>query len=135
MPFPVVNYPAVPHTWVLVYRVSQRSHFTKDYRGKKKNLTQFIGREFNHNFISNAIGSFISGIKTRAPFQITTLNVMGASSDLIDVSMHGNLSREIYLMKCRSHGLNAVSRGKRVIYRGYSALCNHTEYIESDLLL
>ena len=31
------------------------------------------------------IGSFTSGIKT--PFQLTTLNVMGASCDLFDVSM------------------------------------------------
>ena len=31
------------------------------------------------------IGSFTSGIKT--PIQITTLNVMGASCDLFDVSM------------------------------------------------
>ena len=31
------------------------------------------------------IGSFGSGIKT--PFQLTTLNVMGASCDLFDVAM------------------------------------------------
>jgi len=34
---------------------------------------------------STLIGSFTSGIKT--PFQLTTLNVMGASCDLFDVSM------------------------------------------------
>ena len=34
---------------------------------------------------STLIGSFIWGIET--PFQLTTLNVMGASCDLFDVSM------------------------------------------------
>ena len=35
---------------------------------------------------STLIGSFTSGIKT--PFQLTTLNVMGGSCDLFDVSMN-----------------------------------------------
>ena len=45
---------------------------------------------------STLIGSFTSGIKT--PFQLTTLNVMGALCDLFDVSMDiytGNLPREM----------------------------------------
>ena len=107
---PGFNYPAVPHTWVLVYHVNQRSHVTK-ITEVKRNLTQFIGGKFNHNFISIVIGSYTSGI-----------NVVGSSSDLFDVSM------EIYLGKCRSHPLNAVSRGKRVIYRGKSVHCNRTYY-------
>ena len=89
MPFPMINYPSVPPTWVLVY---QRSHLTK-ITEVKRNLTQFIGGKFNHNFISIVIGSWTSGIKT--PFQLTTLNVMGASPDLFDVSMeicHGKFT-------------------------------------------
>ena len=80
----IVNHPAVPHTWVLVYRVNQRSHVTK-ITEVKRNLTHFIGGKFNHNFISIVIGSCTSAIKT--PFQLTTLNVMVASSDLFQVSM------------------------------------------------
>ena len=84
MPFPMVNYPAVLRTWVLVYRVNQLSHITK-ITEVKRNLIKFIGGKFNHNFISIAVGSCTSGIKT--PFQLTTLNVMGVSSDLFYVSM------------------------------------------------
>ena len=87
-----VNYPAVPHTAVLVYRVTQRSHVTMITEAKR-NLTQFIGGKFNHNLFSIVIGSCTLGIKT--PFHLTTLNVMGASSDLFDVSMeiyHGKFT-------------------------------------------
>ena len=73
---------------VLVYRVNQRSHVTKITK-VKRNIMQFIGGKFNHcdNFISIVIGSCTLGIKT--PFQLTTLNVMGAPSDLFDVFYHG----------------------------------------------
>ena len=83
----MVNYPAVPHNWVLhvVYRVNQRSHVTKITK-IKRNLTQFIGGKLNHNFVSMVIGSCTSGIKTPR-FQLTTLNVMGTSSDLFYVSV------------------------------------------------
>ena len=57
--------------------------------------SNFITMEFDSRELANdfaftcccqtMIGSFTSGIKT--PFQITTLNVMGASCDLFDVSM------------------------------------------------
>jgi len=56
------------------------------------------------------ICSYTLDIKT--PFQFTTLNVKGAACDLFDVSMG------IYLRKYWSYSLNAVSRGKRVIYHG-----------------
>ena len=58
--------------WVLVYRVNQRSHVT-EITNVERNLTQFIGGKFNHNFISIEIGSCTSVIKT--PFQLTTLSV------------------------------------------------------------
>ena len=80
MPFPMINYP----TWVVVDNVNQRSHVMK-ITEIKRNVTHFIGVKSNHNFISIMIGSCTSGIKT--PFKLTTLNVMGASSDLFDVSM------------------------------------------------
>ena len=41
----MVNYPAVPHTWVLVYCVNQWSLVTK-ITEVKRNLTQFIGGKF-----------------------------------------------------------------------------------------
>ena len=89
----MVNYPVVPHTWVLVYRASnQRSHVTK-ITEVKRNLTQFMGGKFNHSFISIVIGSCTSGVKTL--FHLTTLNVMDASSDLFDISMeihHGKFT-------------------------------------------
>ena len=70
--------------WVLVHRVDQRSNITKITEAKK-NLTQYIGGKFNHNFISIVIGSCASGIKIL--LQLTTLNVMGALSDLFYISM------------------------------------------------
>ena len=100
MSFPMVNYPTVPHTWVLLYRVNQRSHVTK-ITEIKRNLTQFICRKFNHNFIIIVIGCCILGLKT--PFQLTTLNVMGASWSFWRI--HGYLTRKSYLGKCRSHHL------------------------------
>ena len=42
MPFLTVNYPSVPHTWVLANRVDQLSHVTK-VAAVKVNVTQFIG--------------------------------------------------------------------------------------------
>ena len=92
MPFPIVNYQAVPHTWVLVYHVNQQSHVTKITK-VKRNLMQFIGGKFNHNIISIVIGSCTLGIQT--PFQLTMLNVMGTSSDLFYVSIevyHGKFT-------------------------------------------
>ena len=66
---------SIGHVWSRVAKISE----------VKINLTQFIGGRFNHNIISTVIGSCTSGIET--PFQLTTLNVMGASFDLFDVSM------------------------------------------------
>ena len=101
MPFPMVNYPEVPHTWVLVYPVNQRSHVT-NITEVKRNLTQFIGGKFNHNFDSIVIGTCTSGIKTL--FQITTFNFMGASFDVLDVSMEKKwefaLEMSVTLIKC-----------------------------------
>ena len=59
----------------------------------KTNVTQMNANEICEETLrlrvaiklSTLIGSFTSGIE--APFQLTTLNVMGASFDLFDVSM------------------------------------------------
>ena len=53
VPFPMVNYPAVSHSWVLVYRVNQWSQVTK-ITEVKRNLARFIGGKFNSQLTSSA---------------------------------------------------------------------------------
>ena len=92
MAFPVVNFPVLHHTWVLVSRGS-RGYTQKAISQGKTNVTQMNANEICEETLllrvviklSTLIGSFTSGIE--APFQLTTLNVMGASFDLFDVSM------------------------------------------------
>ena len=73
------------------------------------------GREFNYNF--NAV-SLILALVPRA--SLTTLNVMGASSDLTYPRIFniGNLPWETSVTP-----LNTVARGKRAIYHSKSAPC------------
>ena len=74
------------------------------------------GREFNYNF--NAV-SLISALVPRA--SLTTLNVMGASSDLTYPRIFniGNLPWETSVTP-----LNRVTRDKRAIYHSKTAPCN-----------
>jgi len=89
MAFPMVNFPVAQHTWVLVSRGSSGYMRKAISQGK----TTFGANEICEETLrlrvaikrSTLIGSFTSGIKT--PFQLTALNVMGASCDLFDVSM------------------------------------------------
>jgi len=89
MAFPMVNFIVIHHTWVLVSRGSSGYTRKAIFQGKT-NVTRMKSAK---NLLrlrvpikrSTLIGSFTSGIKT--PFQLTTLNVMGASCDLFDASM------------------------------------------------
>ena len=116
MPFPMVNYPAVPHTWVLVYRVKQRSHVTKIIE-VKRNLTQFIGGKFNHNIISIVIGSCTSGIKTpNLPWALCLIFLTYQWKFTT-----GKLPWEMSVTRTKWS-----FHGKRVIYLDKSAPCNRT---------
>ena len=77
MPFSTANYSPVPHTWVLANRVNQRSHITKVTK-IKRNVTQFIGR--NLIITSTQCSNWLLHLGIKTPFQVGTLNVMGASS-------------------------------------------------------
>ena len=92
MAFPRVNFPVLHHTWVLV-SCGSSGYTRKAISQGKTNVTQMNANEICEETLrllvaikrSTPIGSFTSGIET--PFQLTTLNVMGASCDLFDVSM------------------------------------------------
>lgn len=98
----MINSPGVPHTWLLLYRDNQRSHVTKITAEVKRNLTQFIGGKFNHNM------SCTLGINT--PFQLTTLNAMGVSSNLFDASM------EIY-HACTKRSFQCLVKGSITVVK------------------
>ena len=124
MPFSTANYSPVPHTWVLANRVNQRSPITKVTK-IKGNVTQFIGR--NSIITSTQCSNWLLHLGIKTPFQVGTLNVMGALFVCFFFFTYswifntGKLPRETSVTL-----LNTVSRGKKAVYHGKSAPCNPT---------
>ena len=127
MPFSTANYSPVPHTWLLANRVNQRSHITKVTK-IKGNVTQFIGRNLIIN--STQCSYWLLHLDIKTPFQVGTLNVMGASSVFFFffffftyswIFNTGKLPRETSVTL-----LHTVSRGKRAVYHDKSVPCNRT---------